>query len=138
MLPLALAEAHGPQAAILDNPVRETNLSIPKEPSPPGAPIRCRVVRPIAGGDARGLTGFRESGTLGIRASCGAEILDNPVREYEPVDSERTTNTVRNGPPEPQFWTVLESLILAQDERWQCALDMQVERSTVNLRGIGD
>ncbi len=26
---------------------------------------------------------------------------------------------------------VLESLILAQDERWQCALDMQVERSVL-------
>ena len=24
---------------------------------------------------------------------------------------------------------IMESLILAQDERWQCALDMQVERS---------
>ena len=24
----------------------------------------------------------------------------------------------------------MESLILAQDERWQCALDMQVERSS--------
>jgi len=36
----------------------------------------------------------------------------------------------------------LESLILAQDERWRCALDMQVERSTLNgsLRGevLGD
>ena len=28
------------------------------------------------------------------------------------------------------FGTVLESLILAQDERWRRALDMQVERST--------
>jgi hypothetical protein len=63
-------------------------------------------------------------------------ILENPVRNDEPVDSAMTLfETVR--------WNhnssiVLESLILAQDERWQCALDMQVERSTVNRKGIGD
>ena len=59
------------------------------------------------------------------------------MRNDNPVDSKNITQpeTVRRN---HNSGTVLESLILAQDERWQCALDMQVERSTVNLRGIGD
>jgi hypothetical protein len=73
-----------------------------------------------------------------VFAPCGAEILDNPVRETNlsiPKEQQTLFETVHQS---HNSGAVLESLILAQDERWQCALDMQVERSTVNLRGIGD
>jgi hypothetical protein len=75
-----LRQALGPQAENLDNPVRDENLSIPKEPRA-RLELRSGTASDTLGWGGRGVDKFANVRLSFELAPTGAEFLDNPVRE---------------------------------------------------------